>query len=60
MFEIEYKGANSVIISTKKSVAVLDPKLSLVGLKDVSTKDAVEVATEARFALNSENARLNI
>jgi len=60
MFEIEYKGANSVIISTKKSVAVLDPKLSLVGLKDVSTKDAVELATEARFALNSEGARLNI
>jgi hypothetical protein len=60
MFEIEYKGANSVIISTKKSVLVTDPKLSLVGLKDVSTKDAVELATEARFALNSENARLNI
>jgi len=60
MFEIEYKGANSVIISTKKSTLVTDPKLSLVGLKDVSTKDAVELATEARFALNSENARLNI
>lgn len=60
MFEIEYKGANSVIISTKKSTAVLDPKLSLVGLKDISTKDAVELATEARFALNNENARLNI
>jgi L-ascorbate metabolism protein UlaG (beta-lactamase superfamily) len=60
MFEIEYKGANSVIISTKKSTLVTDPKLSLVGLKDVSTKDAVELATEARFALNSEAARLNI
>ena len=60
MFEIEYKGANSVIISTKKSTAVVDPKLSLVGLKDVSTKDAVELATEARFALASETARLNI
>ncbi|MDB5159753.1 MAG: hypothetical protein JWO99_16 [Candidatus Saccharibacteria bacterium] len=60
MFEIEYKGANSVIISTKKSTLVTDPKLSLVGLKDVSTKDAVELATEARFAVNSENARLNI
>jgi len=60
MFEIEYKGANSVIISTKKSTLVVDPKLSLVGLKDVSTKDAVELATEARFALNGENARLNI
>ncbi|MBC7565078.1 MBL fold metallo-hydrolase [Candidatus Saccharibacteria bacterium] len=60
MFEIEYKGANSVIISTKKSTLVTDPKLSLVGLKDVSVKDAVELATEARFALNSETARLNI
>jgi len=60
MFEIEYKGANGVIISTKKSVAVLDPKLSVAGLKDLSTKDAVELATEARFALKSENSRLNI
>lgn len=60
MFEIEYKGANSVIISTKKSTLVVDPKLSLVGLKDVSTKDVVELATEARFALHSESARLNI
>jgi L-ascorbate metabolism protein UlaG (beta-lactamase superfamily) len=60
MFEIEYKGANGIIISTKKSTLVIDPKLSLVGLKDISTKDAVELATEARFALGSENARLNI
>ena len=60
MFEIEYKGANSVIISTKKSTLVVDPKVSLVGLKDLSTKDVVEVATESRFALNSDMARLNI
>jgi len=60
MFEIEYKGANSVIISTKKLSLVVDPKLSLVGLKDVPTKEAVELATEERFALNNEAARLNI
>lgn len=60
MFEIEYKGANSVIISTKKGTIVTDPKLSLVGLKDVNTKDAIELATEARFALNNDAARLNI
>ncbi|MFZ1301538.1 MAG: MBL fold metallo-hydrolase [Candidatus Microsaccharimonas sp.] len=60
MFEVEYKGANSVVISTKKGTIITDPKLSLVGLKDVNTKDAIELATEARFALNSENARLNI
>jgi len=60
MFEIEYKGANSVIISSKKTNIVIDPKLSLVGLKDVSVKDAVELATESRFAINSEDAKLTI
>jgi L-ascorbate metabolism protein UlaG (beta-lactamase superfamily) len=60
MFEVEYKGANSVSITTKKGTIITDPKLSLVGLKDLNTKDAIELATEARFALNNENARLNI
>lgn len=60
MFEIEYKGGNTVIISTKKATIVADPKASLVGLKDVAVKDAVELATEARFALNSEAAKLVI
>lgn len=56
MFEIEYKGANSVIITTKTSKLIVDPKLSIVGLKDIPTKDAVELATESRFATNSEDA----
>lgn len=60
MFEIEYKGGNTVIISTKKATIVVDPKASLVGLKDVAIKDAVELATEARFALNSDGAKLVI
>jgi hypothetical protein len=60
MFEVEYKGANCVSISTKKGTIVADPKLSLVGLKDASVKDAIELSTEARFALNAEAARLNI
>lgn len=60
MFEVEYKGANCVVISTKKATVVMDPKLSVVGLKDVNVKDAVEIATEARFALNSEDAKLVI
>ena len=60
MFEIEYKGGNSVVISSKKGNIVVDPKLSVVGLKDITIKDDVELATEARFALNSENARLCI
>jgi hypothetical protein len=60
MFEIEYKGANCVVISTKKASIVTDPKLSIVGLKDANVKDVIELATEARFALNSEDARLVI
>lgn len=60
MFDIEYKGGNGIVISTKKSTAVIDPKLSVVGLKDVPVKGAVEIATEARFALNSDDALLAI
>jgi len=60
MFDIEYKGGNGVVITTKKTQMVIDPKLSVVGLKDLSVKDAVELATEARFTLNDENAKLVI
>jgi L-ascorbate metabolism protein UlaG (beta-lactamase superfamily) len=60
MFDIEYKGGNGVVIATKKTTALIDPKLSLVGLKDLSIKDAVEIATEERFATNSKDAQLLI
>jgi len=58
MFDIEYKGANCVVISTKKSKLIIDPKLSLVGLKDLSVKDAVELATEERFVVNDPGATI--
>ena len=60
MCEIEYKGANSVIISTKKAKLIVDPKLSIVGLKDISTKGAVELATEERFNTADPDAILSI
>ncbi len=61
MFDIEYKGGNGVIVATKKTQVVIDPQLSVVGLKNLSVKDAVELATEARFAVvNDESARLQI
>ncbi len=60
MFEIEYKGGNGVVLSTKKASVVVDPKTSLVGLKDLNVKDAIELATEERFALNSADAKLVI
>ncbi len=60
MFDIEYKGGNTVVISTKKAKLVTDPKQSLVGLKDVATKGVVVLATEERFATNDEGAMLNV
>lgn len=60
MFDIEYKGGNGVVITTKKATLVIDPKLSLVGLKDITIKDSVELATEERFATNGQDARLVI
>lgn len=60
MFDIEYKGANTVVVNTKSLSLVTDPKLSLVGLKDASTKHKVVLATEERFAVSSEDTKLVI
>lgn len=60
MFDIEYKGGNGVVIATKKTNLVVDPKLSLIGLKDLSVKDSVELATEARFLINDSSAQLTL
>lgn len=60
MFDIEYKGGNGVIISTKKTTLVADPKLSVIGLHNSVTKDVVELATEARFAIDDKDALLAI
>lgn len=60
MFDIEYKGGNSIIISGKKTQVVIDPKLSVIGLKDLSVKDAVQLATEPRFVTNDVDAGICI
>ena len=60
MFDIAYKGGNGVVIATKKTTVVVDPKLSVVGLKDASVKDAVELATEPRLAVNGSESTLSI
>lgn len=60
MLDIEYKGGNTVVLTTKKSRVVIDPKLSTVGLKDINTKDAVVLATEDRFLATDGSAKLVI
>ena len=58
MFEIEYKGGNTVVITSKKISICADPHTSVVGLKDQKTADRVELGTETRFLNNSSDARL--
>lgn len=60
MFEIEYKGANALTINTKNIKLVSDPKLSIVGLKDIALNGAVELLTEERFGLFDKNSKLTI
>lgn len=60
MFEIEYKGGNCVVLSTKKTTMIADPRLSVVGLKDVKTKDEIEIVTEPRFIVDNSEARVII
>ena len=54
--DIEYKGANCVVITTKKTSVVIDPKLSTVGLKDILPKNAVVIATQADFLVSGDDA----
>jgi L-ascorbate metabolism protein UlaG (beta-lactamase superfamily) len=60
MFDIEYKGGNTVVIATKKSKLITDPKLSVVGLKDIEPKGMIALATEPRFEVSSPDATLAV
>lgn len=60
MFEIEYRGGNTVVISTKKIDVVIDPKRSVFGKKDVAIKDGVELGSEKRFLTNSSVYRVSL
>jgi L-ascorbate metabolism protein UlaG (beta-lactamase superfamily) len=53
--DFEYKGANCVVITTKKATIVVDPKISKVGLKDV-TKFDIELATQEDFIVTKDEA----
>jgi len=54
--DIEYKGANCLLITSKKTTIVIDPKLSSVGLKDVLPKNAVVIATQSDLLAEGNDA----
>ncbi len=60
MFELEYKGGNTVVIATKKTTIVSDPNREVFGLKPVPVKGVVELLTEDRFRVDDTEAHLVI
>lgn len=58
MFEIEYKGANAVVFTTKKLRVVFDPNVEVAGGKNVPVGNDVEALTEDRFAVVDPTPRL--
>lgn len=57
--DIEYKGGNCVVISAKGTVVAIDPKLSHIGLKDITPKEAVVIATQNDLSLGSDVLVIN-
>ncbi len=47
--DIEYKGGNCVILSVKKNVIAVDPKISDLKLKDQGANAAVQLLTQPQF-----------
>lgn len=57
--DIEYKGGNCVVLSTKQATIVVDPKLSTLGLKDMASKDDVVVATQTDFVVPTDEVAVD-
>lgn len=53
--EVEYKGANSLHFKTGSVNVYTDPKLSLVGQKDLKVGGSIEVVTELRFKTDAKD-----
>lgn len=60
MFELEYKGGNSVVLTTKNKRIFIDPNVELIGLKSLKLKDDVQLATEKRFLVAPEENGLQL
>lgn len=60
MLEIEYKGANSIVVNTKRATLVFDPRVSLAGLRDIAVKGVVQIVTEHRFAVEGGGPKVLI
>jgi L-ascorbate metabolism protein UlaG (beta-lactamase superfamily) len=55
MFDIECKGGNDVVINTKKSAIVIDPNVTMLGLKQFKISGMIEAITEKDFLVKDDN-----
>lgn len=58
MVEIEYYGGNAVKITSNKQVAVINPKRSHLGLKDLVADQAIQLVTSNDLMVNGNNILL--
>lgn len=56
--EIEYKGANCIVITAKRGNIIIDPKLSQAGLKDYAGKATVQLATQDELSIDRPDTLL--
>lgn len=52
--EIEYKGGNGLAIKSSLINITIDPKISLIGLKDIKVTDTLEIVTETSLAIDGD------
>lgn len=58
--EIEYKGGNCIVVTTKDATLVFDGNLSKLGLKDIKGgTDLIEIATQEEFVIGGEHVVIN-
>jgi L-ascorbate metabolism protein UlaG (beta-lactamase superfamily) len=60
MFDIEYKGGNTIIITTKRVALAIDPARSVFGLKDITLKEGIELGAEKRLMTNSPDYKVSL
>jgi len=56
--ELEYKGANCIVLKTKQATLVVDPNIAAQGLKNQDGKAVVQLATQPAMGVTPSDALL--
>src|SRR5689334_17627867 len=57
--DIEYKGANCVVITTKQATLVIDPNFDGTGIKVSATKSDIVIATQPQFSVPTDEVSID-